>query len=173
MELYEAQKLGPLDLHFKKDYQVRNFYNSKVLLSELEISKDFLENSLPNYIHLTSPGCDFKKTRNLLNISNDTEIRQESYINLGKVYNYSAIDFDIHNHKNNLSSSSAVLSIFKDKDNQLIVSQSFLGSNKKEILFEVIKGGSVLVKKLCYEQFSSHQTQLDFTLQENSLIFYF
>ena len=142
-----AQKLGPLDLHFKKDYQVRNFYNSKVILSELEISKDFLENSLPNYIHLTSPGCDFKKTRNLLNISNDTEIRQESYINLGKVYNYSAIDFDIHNHKNNLSSSSAVLSIFKDKDNQLIVSQSFLGSNKKEILFEVIKGGSVLVKK--------------------------
>ncbi len=142
-----AQTLSPLDLHFEKDYQVRNFYNSKVILSQLDFSSDSLEISSLKLMHISSPGCDFKKTRNLLNISNDTERRQESYINLGKVYNYSAIDFDIHSHKNNLSSSSAILSIFKDKDNQLVVSQSFLGSNKKEIVFEIIKSESVLIKK--------------------------
>lgn len=32
-----AQPLDPLSLHFKKDYQVRNFYNSSVVLSKLDL----------------------------------------------------------------------------------------------------------------------------------------
>ena len=56
-----AQSFDPLSLHFTKDYQVRNFYNSSVLLSNLDLSHDVLNESLYPKIHLTSPGCDFKQ----------------------------------------------------------------------------------------------------------------
>ena len=56
-----AQTYDPLSLHFKKDYQVRNFYSSSVLLSELVFSQDALNESKYPIIHLTSPGCQLKQ----------------------------------------------------------------------------------------------------------------
>ena len=43
-----AQTIDPLSLHFKKDYQVRNFYNSSVELSKLDLSQDVLNESITN-----------------------------------------------------------------------------------------------------------------------------
>ncbi len=34
-----TQSIPPHELHFIKDYQTRNFYNSQVILSELDFSK--------------------------------------------------------------------------------------------------------------------------------------
>ena len=68
-----AQQLSPLELHFEKDYQVRNFYNSKVILSQLDISNDSIEIPTFKLMHVTSPGCEFKKSDGLLNISNNTK----------------------------------------------------------------------------------------------------
>ena len=142
-----AQPLSPLELHFVKDYQVRNFYNSKVILSQLDISKDSLEIPSFKLMHMTSPGCKFKKSDRLLNILNNTKENQESYINLGGVYNYSAIDFDLFNQKKTLSLASGILSIFKDKNNQFRISQNCLPSDKKEIVFQIIKNGEIILKK--------------------------
>ena len=66
-------------------------------------------------MHISSPGCTFKKSGKLLNISNNTKEMQESYINLGRIYNYSAIDFDLFNQKNRLSLASGILSISKEE----------------------------------------------------------
>ena len=142
-----AQPLSPLELHFEKDYQVRNFYNSKVILSQLDISKDSTEISSIRLMHVTYPGCKFKKSDGLLNISNNTKENQESYINLGGIYNYSAIDFDLFNQKNGLSQASGALLISKDKNNQLSVSQNCLSFDKKEIVFQIIKNGEIILKK--------------------------
>ncbi len=154
-----AQSLSPLDLHFEKDYQVRNFYNSKVILSQLDFSSDSSKISSLKLMHISSPGCAFKKSGKLLNISNNTKEMQESYINLGRIYNYSAIDFDLFNQKNRLSLASGILSISKDKNNQFIVSQNCLTSNKKEIVFQIIKNGLIVFKKsLLNKAFNSPNT---------------
>ena len=41
-----AQSIPPQELHFIKDYQIRNFYNSKVILSQLDFSKNILDDPL-------------------------------------------------------------------------------------------------------------------------------
>ena len=38
-----AKPLDPLSLHFEKDYQIRNFFNSSVTLSKLDFSLDLLD----------------------------------------------------------------------------------------------------------------------------------
>ena len=141
-----GQPLSPLDLHFEKDYQVRNFYNSQVILSQLNFSKEPMEISSLKLMHMTTPGCAFKRSGKVLIISNNTLEKQESYFNLGKIYNYSAIDFDLFNQKSQLSKASGVLSIFKNKDNQFIISQNCLASDKKEIVFQIIKNGRIVYK---------------------------
>ena len=87
-----AQPIPPQDLHFIKDYQIRNFYNSQVILSQLDFSKNILDDPLYKVNHLTLPGCDFELQDGLLNISNKTKTIQQSHINLGKIFNYAAID---------------------------------------------------------------------------------
>ena len=54
-----AQSISPQDLHFIKDYQIRNFYNSQLILSQLDFSKKILSDPSYKLNHFTSPGCDF------------------------------------------------------------------------------------------------------------------
>ena len=91
-----SQSYDPLSLQFTKEYQVRNFYNSSVLLSQIDLSQDVLNESIHPRLDLTSPGCELEQNGRVLQFSNSSGTDQESYINLGPLYNYAAIDVDIH-----------------------------------------------------------------------------
>jgi len=137
-----AQTRDPLSLHFKKDYQVRNFYNSSVLLSNLDLSHDVLNESLYPKIHLTSPGCDFKRDDQILLISNNTKTEQKSFVNLGKLYNYAAIDLDIQSQTHKSNSASAQLSFYQDKDNSIVITQGDVDAENKKITLEIFKNSA-------------------------------
>lgn len=147
-----AQTLDPLSLHFKKDYQVRNFYNSAVLLSKLDLSQDVLNESLYPKIHLTSPGCEFKQTGQALEIFNNSETIQQSYINLGKLYNYAAIDMDIKSQTHKSYTANALLSFYKDKDNRFVISQRDVDAENKKITLEIFKNGSSVLNQTLSEE---------------------
>jgi len=154
-----AQPIDPLSLHFKKDYQVRNFYNSSVELSKLDLSQDVLEDSLYPKKHLTSPGCNFKQNGRMLQISNNTASEQHSYINLGKLYNYAAIDLDIQSQTNKYGTGSVLLSLFKDKANSFIISQNDIDTENVNITLQIIKNGeSVLTETLSEEGIKAPNT---------------
>ena len=94
-----TQSIPPQELHFIKDYQTRNFYNSQVILSELDFSKKIIDNPFVQFNHQTYPGCDFRQQGASLFISNNEKSIQQSFINLGKIFNYSAIDLEIEDQK--------------------------------------------------------------------------
>jgi hypothetical protein len=147
-----AQPIDPISLHFKKDYQVRNFYNSSVLLSKLDLSQNVSDESIYPKLHLTSPGCDFKQTGQVLQISNETETEQQSFIDLGKLYNYAAIDFDIQNQTNKSGNASAQLSFYQDEDNHFVISQRDFDSEDRKITLEIIKNGESVLSETLSEK---------------------
>lgn len=139
-----SQTLSPLSLHFKKDYQVRNFYNSSVVLSKLDFSKDVLDESNYPKIHLSSPGCDFKQNGQFIELSNNSETEQQSFVSLGNLYNFAAIDMDIKGHIHNSSTASALLSFYKDKGNRFVITQRDFDSGSKKVILEIIKNGATV-----------------------------
>lgn len=145
-----AQSIPPKELHFIKDYQIRNFYNSQVILSQLDFSKNILDDPLYKLNHQTLPGCDFKLQDGLLNISNNTKTIQQSHINLGKIFNYAAIDMDIEAQNKKSSFATASLSIFKDNRNRLTVSQNQIDPESKQIVFEIFKEGESVLKEILF-----------------------
>ena len=147
-----AQSISPQDLHFIKDYQIRNFYNSQLILSQLDFSKKILSDPSYKLNHFTSPGCDFQQEGGLLNIFNSTKIIQESHVNLGKIFNYSAIDMDIEVQDKKSFFATASLSIFKDNRNRLSVSQKKLDSDRIQIVFEIIKKGESVLKEILFDK---------------------
>ncbi len=148
----QPQTYDPLSLHFKKDYQVRNFYNSSVLLSKLDLSQNVLDETIYPKIHSTSPGCDFKKDGKHVQISNNSEKVQESYINLGKLYNYAAIDFDIQSQAHKSGTANALLTFYQDEENRIVITQRGVDSENKKLTLEIVKNGeSVLSETLSDE----------------------
>jgi len=141
-----AQTFDPLSLHFKKDYQVRNFYNSSVLLSKLDLSQDVLNDSIHPIIHLTSPGCDFKQADEILEIFNSSNTTQQSYINLGILYNYAAIDMDIST-QNISNAAGALLSLYKDKTNRFVITQKVNDSGNIQVIFEIFQNALSVFSK--------------------------
>ena len=141
-----AQPVDPLSLHFKKDYQVRNFYNSSIELSKLDISQDVLNEAWYPKIHITEPGCDFSQQGQVLQISNKTRSEQHSYISLGQLFNYAAIDLDIESNTNSFGTGSVLLSLFKDQANHFIITQH------NNITLEIIKEGVVVFAETLLEE---------------------
>jgi len=133
-----TQAIKPTSLHFVKDYQVRNFYNSTVLLGKLDLTQDLSNESIYPKVHFTSPGCAFKQIDEVLKIFNHSNTTQESYINLGKLYNYTAIDMDI-NKQNNSSNVDALLSLYKDKTNRFVIVQQVVDSGNIQISLEILQ----------------------------------
>ncbi len=154
-----AQTHDPLSLHFQKEYQVRNSYNSFVTISKLDLSQDVLNESTYPRIHLTSPGCDFKQDGQVLLISNNSGKVQESHINLGKLNNYAAIDLHIQEQSHGAHTASVLLSFYKDKDNRIVVSQNDIDAENKQITLQVMKNGrSVLSQTLSKEGIAAPNT---------------
>jgi hypothetical protein len=100
-------------------------------------------------IHLTSPGCELILSDQILKISNNSDTIQESYVNLGKLYNYAAIDMDIKEQKHNTCSASALLSLYKDEENRFVITQRDSDAGNNQITLEIVKNGaSVLLDTL-------------------------
>lgn len=146
------QTLSPLDLHFKKDYQVRNFYNSSVLLSKLDLSQNVLDDLIYPQSHLSAPGCDFRQDVQVLHISNNSEAVQESYVNLGKLYNYAAIEIDIQKQTHKSATASAILSLYKDDNNRFVITQRDIDALNKKITLEIFKSGSRVLNQTLSEE---------------------
>lgn len=154
-----AQTIDPLSLHFKKDYQVRNFYNSSVLLSKLDLTQNVLDETIYSKTHLTSSGCDFQQNGQALKISNNSEKVQESYINLGKLYNYAAIDFDIQSQAHKSGTANALLSFYQDEENRIVITQRDVDAENKKLTLEIVKNGeSVLYETLSEEGIKTPNT---------------
>jgi len=147
-----AQTFDPLSLHFKKDYQVRNFYSSSLTLSKLDLSQDVLNESKYPKIHLTSPGCQLKQNDRDLQFSNISETDQETYISLGKLYNYVAIDMDIREQKHCSYTATAMLSLFLDKDNRIVIAQRDGDAENKQITLEIFKNESSVFSRQLSEK---------------------
>lgn len=147
-----GQTYSPLALHFTKDYQVRNFYNSSVVVSKLDLSQDILDESIYPQIHLTSPGCDVKQDGQVIRLSNSSETAQQSFVSLGKLYNYAAIDLDIQDQLHKSSTASALLSFFKDEDNRFVITQRDIDSGNKQITLEIIKHGTSVFNQTLSEE---------------------
>ena len=143
-----GQPIDPLSLHFEKEYQVRNFYNSSVVLSELDLQEGplYVEN-LPKR-HLTLPGCNFRQERGDLHIYNDSESPQESHITLGKLFNYAAIDLDIRSQKNVDYGASVLLSLQKDEANKIVLTQKKDETGYAVIQLEIVKNSTNVFSEL-------------------------
>ncbi len=147
-----TQSINPLSLHFKKDYQVRNFYNSSVELSKLDFSQDILDESLYPKIHLTAPGCTFTQKENSLQLSNTTESEQHSFIHLGQLYNYAAIDLDIQAQRAKSGPATVHLSLYQDQQNQFILSQQNADVEEGQLTLEIIKNGKLVSSETLAEK---------------------
>ena len=147
-----SQSLDPLSLHFLKDYQLRNFYNLSVSLSKLDLSQDVLNESSYPQIHLTTPGCDFKQKGQVLQISNSSKTEQQSYIKLGKLYNYAAIDMDIQKQSHKTSTANALLTFYKDEDNSFVLTQRNVETGKQQFTLEIFKNGASVFRQVLSEE---------------------
>ena len=150
-----------MSLHFTKDYQIRNFYNSSVLLNELDLSNDVLDESVSPAVHFTSPGCAFNQIGQVLEIYNNSGSEQESYVNLGNLHNYAAIDMDIKEQSHSSGTASALLSLFKDKDNRFVIAQRSIDAGDKQITLEIFKNSSIVFScTLLQKGISAYSTHL-------------
>jgi len=147
-----AQPYDPLSLHFIKDYQVRNFYSTSVTLSQLDFSQDVLDESLYPRIDLTSPGCNFTQDGQILQISNNSELEQQSFFSLGKLCNYVAIDMDIQEQTHKSGSACAQLSFYQDKDNRFVFTQGDADAENSKLTLEIIKNGSRVLHQTLSEE---------------------
>lgn len=147
-----AQPYDPLSLHFKKDYQVRNFYNSSVTLDNRDFLNDMSDELKYPRKHLTSPGCEFKQNGGVLKIFNNSGTDQHSYFNLGKLHNYAAIDMDIQEQSNTSGTASALLSLYRDEDNRFVIDQRDIDAGNKHITLEIFKNGSSVFNHILSEE---------------------
>ena len=52
-----AEPLDPVSLYFEKDYQVRNFFNSSIILSRLDVAADAFSRKNVSLVNVACPGC--------------------------------------------------------------------------------------------------------------------
>ncbi|MBN2164178.1 MAG: hypothetical protein JXR25_13590 [Pontiellaceae bacterium] len=148
MQLF-GEGVNVLSLHFEKEYQIRNYFNSSVPLSRLDLGGAVAGD--PDYplIHLTDPGCVIESKKNSLLISNPTDEKQESYVRLGPLYNYAAVDLAIGSQQHAGYTANAVLALQQDCDNRILVVQRAADAADSSCSLEIFKDGkSVLFKCL-------------------------
>jgi hypothetical protein len=144
-----AKPLDPLSLHFEKDYQVRNFFNSSVTLSELDLSQAVTDKQQSPQVHLTSPGCGMRMEGGVLTFRNTSSAIQESYVDIGRLYNYAAIDLDISGQQHDTYTASALLCLYQDRKNRIIIAQRDADADNASISLEIFRRGkSVLSETL-------------------------
>lgn len=131
----------PMQLNFVKDYQVRNFFSSSILLNKLDLTTNFVNNS--DYTRIDLAGSlTFNQSGQVLTISNKGNTRAESYLKIGRLYHYAAIDLDITSQNSISYTANAVLSLYKDSDNRVVIVQRDNDAGTKTYTVEIFKNGS-------------------------------
>lgn len=131
----------PMQLNFSKDYQIRNYFSSAILLNKLDLSTHVANNDTYPRIDLAG-ALTFSQTGQVLTISNTGTTRAESYLKMGKLYHYAAIDMDIASQTNTSYTANAVLSLYKDANNRIVIVQRDNDAGTKTYTLEVFKNGS-------------------------------
>ncbi|MDR0541428.1 MAG: hypothetical protein LBH19_04365, partial [Dysgonamonadaceae bacterium] len=136
----------PGQLNFEKEYQVRNFFNLSVPLDSL----DFTEDLISRYSRIDLAGSlDFNQSGEVLNIVNTSNVRAESYLKMGKLYHYAAIDVDVASQNHAGYTANAILSLHKDAQNRILIVQRDNDAGTKTFTTEIFKNGiSVFSKEL-------------------------
>lgn len=137
----------PLQLNFVKDYQVRNFFNSSVLLNKLDLTTEVLNSSV--YSRIDQAGSlAFNQTGQVLTLSNTGATTAESYLSMGKLYHYVAIDMDVFAQNNVGYTANAILSLHKDARNRILIVQRDNDAGTKTYTMEVFKDGASVFSKV-------------------------
>lgn len=131
----------PMQLNFVKDYQVRNYFSSSILLNKLDFTAKLVNND--DYPRIDLAGSlTFNQTGQVLTISNTGAARAESYLKMGRLYHYAAIDMDITSQNNTSYTANAVLSLYKDANNRIVIAQRDIDAGTKTYTMEIFKNGT-------------------------------
>lgn len=142
-----AVSYTPMQLNFVKDYQVRNFFNSSILLNRLDLSTDVLSGGVYSRINQTG-ALTFNQNGQVLTLSNTGNATAESYLSLGKLYHYAAIDMDVYTQNNVGYTANAILSLHKDTQNRILVVQRDNDAGTKTCTMEIFKDGISVFSKV-------------------------
>jgi hypothetical protein len=130
----------PNQLNFEKDYQVRNFFNLSVPLNQLDFTGDVTGNS--QYARIDLEGSlDFNQPEDVLILTNKSNARAESYLKMGELYHYAAIDLDVASQTHAGYTANAILSLHKDAQNRILIVQRDNDAGTKTFTTEVFKNG--------------------------------
>jgi hypothetical protein len=143
-----ATKYAPTQLNFVKDYHVRNFFNLSVPLNQLDFTEDLLSSSRYSRVDVAG-SLNFTLWGEALSIANTGSARAESYLKMGKLYHYAAIDMDVASQSHAGYTANAILSLHKDAQNRILAVQRDSDAATKTFTVEIFKDGvSVLSQNL-------------------------
>jgi hypothetical protein len=135
-----AEKYTSGQLNFEKDYQVRNFFNLSIPLNELDFTGDLVSNN--QYARVDIAGSlHFNQSGEVLTIENTGNARAESYLKMGKLYHYAAIDMDVAAQSHAGYTANAILSLHKDSQNRILIVQRDNDAGTKTFTTEIFKEG--------------------------------
>jgi hypothetical protein len=136
----DNDKYAPDQLHFEKEYQVRNFFNLSVPLNDLDLTGDVINGS--RYVRINIAGAlDFSQQDEHLTVANTGNERAESYLAMGKLYHYAAIDMDVASQNCVGYTANAILSLHKDAQNRILIVQRDNDAGTKTFSTEIFKNG--------------------------------
>ncbi|MDR1331595.1 MAG: T9SS type A sorting domain-containing protein [Tannerella sp.] len=153
-----ATKYTPDQLHFEKEYQVRNFFNLSVPLNRLDFTEDLMNSA--QYPRINVEGSlDFNQSGEILRIENTGNTRAESYLKMGKLYHYAAIDMDVVSQSHAGYTANAILSLHKDAQNRILIVQRDSDADTKTFSVEIFRNGaSVFAQNLSSEGIAAPYT---------------
>lgn len=144
-------KYTPAELNFVKVHQTRNFFNSSISLTKWDFTKKTPSNSEKQHINLNGK-LKFSCNSKGLIVKNERNNNTEGYIRIGKLFHYAVIDVDVKSQEHRSNSAQAILALYKDKNNRIIISQGDADSETKEFSLQIFKNEkSVLSTNLSTE----------------------
>jgi hypothetical protein len=129
-----------LSSYFEKVEQVRNFFNLSVPLNKLDFTEDLINNDPSSRINIAG-ALDFNQSGEILSIENATNARAESYLKMGKLYHYVAIDMDVAAQNHVGYTANAILALHKDAQNRILIVQRDNDAATKNFSIEIFKNG--------------------------------
>jgi hypothetical protein len=153
-----AATYTPEQLNFEKEYQIRNFFNLSIPLNKLDFTEDLINGSGYSRMDITG-SLNFSQSGEVLTVANTGNSRAESYLMMGKLYHYAAIDMDVASQNHAGYTANAILSLHKDAQNRILIVQRDNDAHTKTFSVEIFKNGvSVLAQTLSSEGIAAPYT---------------
>jgi hypothetical protein len=141
-----AAPFTPDRLHFEKAYQVRHHFSLSAPLNALDFTEDLPGNSQHARIDLAG-ALHFNPSDGALTLENTGTTRAESYLTLGRLYHYAAIDLDVAAQHSAGYTANAILSLHCDAQNRVVVVQRDADAATKTFSVEVFKNGESVLNQ--------------------------